>query len=48
MVRSSSKSPVDRENFDQRLSPETAPDGSAIIKRQPISLERFMVLKTFK
>jgi hypothetical protein len=38
-----SKSPVDRENFDQRLSGEAAQDGSAIIKRQPTSLEGFNV-----
>src|SRR6516225_10033149 len=38
-----SKSPVDRENFDQKLSRETAQDGNAIINRQPISLEGFIV-----
>src|SRR6516225_10923492 len=43
MVSRPSKSPVDRENFDQRLSRETAQDGNAIVNRQPISLKRFIV-----
>src|SRR5438552_1960474 len=45
MVSRPSKSPVDRENFDQRLSGEAAQDGTAIIKRKLISLEGFIVPK---